>query len=77
MKQIKVLGSGCRKCQVTADAVAARAAALGVGVALEKVEDFAAIAGYGVMSTPAVVIDEVVVHSGSTPTTAQIDSWLR
>ena len=77
MKNIKVLGSGCKKCQVTAAHITARAEALGVDISLEKVEDFAKIASYGVMATPGVVVDGVVVHSGSVPTPELIEGWLR
>ncbi len=77
MKTIKVLGSGCSKCQVTAENIRTRALALGVEIELEKVEDFAEIARYGVMATPSVVADGVVVHTGSVPTAQVIDEWLR
>ncbi len=76
MKTIKVLGSGCKKCATTADLIASKAAEMGVEVAIEKVTDMGAIMGYGVMSTPGVVIDEVAVHSGSVPTAATIEGWL-
>lgn len=76
MKNIKVLGSGCTKCKVTAEKIRSRADALHVDVEVEKVEDFAKIAAYGVMATPGVVIDEVVVHAGGVPTDAAIDGWL-
>jgi predicted thioredoxin/glutaredoxin len=47
-----------------------------VTVALSKVEDMRDIVGYGVMSTPAVVIDGKVVHAGGVPSRAQVDQWL-
>jgi len=76
MKVIKVLGSGCANCENTAKLITAAAAAKGVEVQIEKVEDMAQIMGYGVMSTPGVVIDEAVVHAGGIPDKAKIDSWL-
>ncbi len=76
MKHIKVLGSGCKKCRVTADSIAATAAKLGVEIELEKIEDYAQIASYGVMSTPSVVVDGVVVHSGSVPSPKVIEGWI-
>ncbi len=76
MKDIKVLGGGCRNCQVTYDLVQKTAQELGVEVTLEKVEDFAQIMSYGVMSTPAVVIDGQVVHAGGIPDRKTITSWL-
>ena len=64
MKDIKVLGSGCANCKTTLKLIEEVAQSRGVAVNLEKVEDMAAILGYGVMSTPGVVIDGKVVHAG-------------
>ncbi len=77
MKQFKVLGSGCKKCATTADLITAKAAKLGVAVEIEKVTDMGAIMGYGVMSTPGVVLDGTVVHSGSVPTAQSIEGWIK
>jgi small redox-active disulfide protein 2 len=76
MKTIKVLGSGCRNCETTAKLIGEVAAAKGVAIELEKVTDMAAILGYGVMSTPGVVIDGHVVHAGGVPDRRKIESWL-
>ena len=76
MKTIKVLGSGCRSCVATYELIASVAKEKGVEVQLEKVEDIGQIMGYGVMSTPGVVIDEQVVHSGSIPERKAIEAWL-
>jgi small redox-active disulfide protein 2 len=76
MKNIKVLGSGCANCKATLARIEKVARAKGVAVTLEKVEDFAQIASYGVMSTPGVVIDGKVVHAGGIPEQKQIESWL-
>src|SRR5512144_2963598 len=76
MKQIKILGSGCRNCQTTYELINKTASELGVTVQVEKVEDVGQIMGYGVMSTPGVVIDGKVVHSGGLPTRAKIEQWL-
>lgn len=76
MKNIKVLGSGCRNCETTAKLIADAAAASGTDIELEKVTDMAAILGYGVMSTPGVVIDGQVVHAGGVPDRKKIDAWL-
>ena len=77
MKVIKVLGSGCAKCNKTADAIQHVAAELGVDIRVEKEINPEAIMAYGVMSTPAVVVDEKLVHSGSIPHRADIEAWLR
>ena len=76
MKQIKVLGTGCRNCEVTAKLIEDIAVTKGAEIALEKVTDMAAILGYGVMSTPGVVIDGKVVHAGGVPDRKKIESWL-
>jgi small redox-active disulfide protein 2 len=76
MKNIKVLGSGCANCKTTLKLIEEVAGAKGVEVSLEKIEDVAAILGYGVMSTPGVVIDGKVVHAGGVPDRKKIDSWL-
>jgi small redox-active disulfide protein 2 len=73
---IKVLGPGCTNCKnlerVTREAVAA----LGLDATIEKVEDYAEIAGYGIMSTPALVVDEEVVVYGRVPKVAELRALL-
>ena len=73
---IKVLGPGCTNCanleRVTREAIAE----LGLDATVEKVTDYPTIAGYGVMSTPGLVIDEHVVASGRVPGTAEIRALL-
>lgn len=61
---IKILGSGCKKCVALGDNAKAAAKAMGKEVEIVKVTDFAEIAGYGVMSTPGLVIDEKLVSAG-------------
>lgn len=76
MKNVLVLGTGCAKCRDTTELVRQVAAAKGVEISLEKVEDMAKIVGFGVMSTPAVVVDGKVVHAGGMPSRTQVESWL-
>ena len=73
---IKVLGSGCANCKNTVALIEDVAQAQGVAVQLEKVEDIRAIMGYGVMSTPAVVVNGKVVHAGGVPSRDKIAQWL-
>lgn len=77
MRDIKVLGPGCKRCQTTADLVKAEAARLGVDVQVEKITDYAKIAGYGIASTPGIVIDGKVVHAGGLPKTEDLAKWLK
>jgi small redox-active disulfide protein 2 len=74
---IKVLGPGCTNCRNLERATREALADLGLEATIEKVEDYPTIAGYGVMSTPALVIDGTVVVSGRVPTAAQIRDLLR
>ena len=76
MKNIKVLGSGCANCKTTLKLIEEVAQARGVVVDLEKIDDMAAILGYGVMSTPGVVVDGKVVHAGGVPDRKKVESWL-
>ena len=77
MKQIKVLGSGCRNCEITANVIAQAAKDVGVEDEIEKVTDIAEIMAYGVMSTPGVVVDDKVVHAGGIPGPDQVRAWVR
>ena len=74
--KIKVLGSGCARCkQLYAEAEQAVAAS-GVSAEFEKVQKIEDIMKYGVMMTPALVIDEEVKASGRIPPVSEIVSWL-
>jgi len=76
VKQIKVLGSGCRNCQLVADMITEVAKRKGAAIELEKVEDLQEIMRYGIMSTPGVILDGQVVHAGGLPSKQNIESWL-
>jgi len=76
MKNIKVLGSGCKNCETTANLIKIAAEQAGIEIELEKITDIAQIMGYGVMSTPGVVINEKVVHAGGLPAPDLIRKWL-
>ena len=76
MKNIKVLGSGCKSCETTAKLIASAAEQAGVEIRLEKVTDMAEIISFGVMSTPGVVIDGQVVHAGGLPGPDQVRQWV-
>ena len=76
MKTIQVLGTGCANCKATLKLIEEAAAAKGVAVRIEKVEELQDIMRYGVMSTPGVVVDGKVVHAGGIPSRDKIDGWL-
>ncbi|MER2604641.1 MAG: thioredoxin family protein [Siculibacillus sp.] len=76
MKDVKVLGPGCKRCQTTAEMVKAEADRLGIAITLEKVTDYAAIAGFGIAATPGIVIDGRVVHAGGLPKAEDVAGWL-
>ena len=73
---IKVLGPGCRNCVNLEKATREAVEALGIDAEIEKVTDYAEIAGYGVMSTPGLVVDGEVVLYGRVPTAAQVRELL-
>ncbi|MCW2276554.1 thioredoxin family protein [Rhodoblastus acidophilus] len=76
MKDVKVLGPGCKRCETTAEMVRAEAQKLGVEVKVEKVTDYAEIAQFGIVSTPGIVIDGKVVHAGGLPKAEDLAKWL-
>jgi len=76
MTIVKVLGTGCHNCRVTAKLLEEVAQAQGVPVTSEKVDDLRDIMAYGVTSTPGVVIGEQVVHAGGVPTRTKVESRL-
>jgi len=77
MKNVKILGPGCKRCQTTADMVKTQADKLGVDITVEKVTDYAEIAKFGIVSTPGIVIDSKVVHAGGLPKEEAIAGWLK
>ncbi|MGV6812114.1 MAG: thioredoxin family protein [Brevirhabdus sp.] len=77
MKQVKVYGPGCNRCETTAQMVKDAATRLGVDVDVEKVTDPRAIAMAGVMSTPGITVDGQLVHAGGLPDAGKLDGWLQ
>lgn len=73
---VKVLGPGCRNCIALEQATKEAIDRLGLDATVEKVTDVAAIAGYGVMATPALVVDERVVSAGRVLTPTRIGELL-
>lgn len=74
---IKVLGSGCAKCNELEANTAAALRQLGMDTAIDHVTDFAQIAAYGVMTTPALVVDGKVVAYGKVLKTDEVITILK
>lgn len=72
MKTIKILGTGCAKCKQTEAVIKEALAQSGQEATVIKVEDIQQIMAYNVMSTPAVVVDEVVKMKGKVPTISEV-----
>ena len=70
--KIKILGTGCPKCKETEKNIKKVVEKLGIKVSIEKVEDIEKIIEYGVLSTPAVVVDGKIVISGKVPSEQDI-----
>ncbi|ERT57805.1 thioredoxin family protein [Megasphaera vaginalis (ex Srinivasan et al. 2021)] len=73
---IKVIGGGCSKCEKMLEAVKKAVNHCGIDADIQYVTDFSAIAGYGIMRTPALMIDGSVVLSGRVPTVGEIEKYL-
>lgn len=73
---IKILGSGCANCKKLEENARKAVAELGVEAAVEKVGDVKTILGYGVMKTPALVVDEKVKIMGRVATVDEIKKHL-
>lgn len=76
MLSIKVLGSGCANCHKVEELTKQAVAQLGVEAKVELVTDMQAIMRYGVMGTPAIVINEKVVSTGRVPALSQITTMI-
>ena len=76
MKKIQVLGTGCPKCKKLLENAVAAAEKLGIKYDLEKVTEIDRIMGFGVMMTPALVVDGEVVATGNVPSVDDITQIL-
>mgnify|MGYP001323234552 FL=1 len=75
--QIKILGGGCAKCDMLEKATREAAANTGIEAEFIKVKDFADIMAFGVMTTPALVIDDEVKFAGRLPKVAELEEILK
>ena len=76
MKKIQILGTGCPKCRKLAENAEAAAKALGIEYQLEKVTDINEIMKFGVMMTPALVIDGQVKAVGKIPSSEEMQKMI-
>lgn len=73
---VKVLGPGCANCQKLYAVAQQAIAQTGVPADLSKVEDYQQIMRYGVLSTPALVVNEALLSAGRQPDVAEVSTWL-
>lgn len=76
MRTVKILGAGCTKCKQTEAVVREAIEKFGIEADIQKIEDIQQIIQYNVLSTPAVVVDEVVKLKGRVPTINEIKEAL-
>jgi len=76
MLHIKVLGSGCANCHKVEELTKQAVAQLGIEAQVELVTDMQEMLRYGVMSTPAIVINDKVVSAGRVPALSQITTMI-
>ena len=74
---IKVLGAGCKSCHEQYENAMAAVKAMGLNIEVEYITDMEKVMGYGVMSMPAIVVNEKVVSMGKVLKTADVEKLLR
>ena len=76
MIELQILGAGCPKCKKLAEVAETAAEELGIDYHIEKITDLNVITGFGVMMTPALVVDGVVKVAGKVPDVKEIKKML-
>lgn len=76
MKQIKILSSACKCGHKSAEQIAEMIKNMNTDAEVNIVDDMMEVVKYGVMTTPAIVVDEKVVHVGSVPKENELKNWL-
>lgn len=74
--EIKILGTGCPRCKALEKRTREAASQLQLDAEISKVEDIVEIMKYGVMSTPALVVDNKIILKGSVPTVEELKKLL-
>lgn len=76
MRKMKILGTGCPKCRLLTERAEAAARELGLDYELEKITEIDRILDFGVVATPALVMDGEIAVSGHVPTTSRLRELL-
>lgn len=76
MKQIKILSSACKCGHKSAEQIAEMIKNMNTDAEVNIIDDMMEVVKYGVMTTPAIVVDEKVVHIGSVPKEDELKNWL-
>jgi small redox-active disulfide protein 2 len=76
MKTVKILGPGCANCRKLEAIARDAAASAGIEAEFVKVTDMNDILAFDILSTPGLVVDNMVVSSGRIPTQAEVKEWL-
>lgn len=74
---VKVLGGGCSKCETLLANTKEAVANVGVEAEVEYITDFSVIASYGIMSIPAIIVDEKIVSMGKVLKTSEIEELIK
>jgi small redox-active disulfide protein 2 len=77
MVSVKILGTGCKKCQTLESKVRDLVTRNGIDAVVEKVTDIQEMVNYGIMMTPGLIINEKVKSYGIIPKDDQIINWLK
>lgn len=76
MKNVKVLGGGCSKCETLLANTKEAVKKTGIEAEVEYITDFAVIGSYGIMSLPALIVDEKIVSMGKVLKSSDIEKFL-
>lgn len=76
MKEIKILGTGCPKCKKLEELSKKAAEELGIEHSIEKIEEINKIMEYGIMTTPALVVDGKVKAAGKVPSLDEVKNMI-
>lgn len=77
LESVKVLGSGCKSCHALFENTREALQSMGAGIEAEYITDMKAVAAYGVMSTPALVVNEQIVSMGRVLSAADTEKLFR